>query len=58
MRRGRHRQDAAALRLLAALADDFPDGTWFVELGELRQPELVVPGWPPAVGVDEEPERR
>ena len=30
------------LRLLAALADDFPDGIWFVELGDLRQPELVV----------------
>ena len=25
-----------ALRLLAAVAGDFPDGAWFVELGELR----------------------
>src|ERR1700690_2464322 len=31
-----------ALRVLAELADDFPDGVWFIELGELRQPDLVV----------------
>ena len=31
-----------ALRVLAAAADDFPDGTWFVELADLRQPELVI----------------
>ena len=31
-----------ALRLLAAIAAEFPDGAWFVELGELRQPEHVV----------------
>jgi DNA-binding CsgD family transcriptional regulator len=30
-----------ALRVLAAAADEFPDGTWFVELADLRQPDLV-----------------
>ena len=30
-----------ALRVLAELADDFPDGVWFIELGELRQPDLT-----------------
>ena len=46
-----------ALRLLAAVAADFPDGAWFAELGEIRQPEHVV-GWVAAtVGVHEEPGR-
>jgi predicted ATPase/DNA-binding CsgD family transcriptional regulator/tetratricopeptide (TPR) repeat protein len=43
------------LRLLAALAGDFPDGTCFVELGDLRQPELVVSRVASAIGVAEEP---
>jgi predicted ATPase/DNA-binding CsgD family transcriptional regulator len=43
------------LRLLAALADDYPDGTWFVELGDLRQAELVVSRVATAIGVAEEP---
>src|ERR1700733_11372335 len=43
------------LRLLAALADDSPDGTWFVELGDLRQAELVVSRVATAIGVAEEP---
>jgi predicted ATPase/DNA-binding CsgD family transcriptional regulator len=43
-----------ALRLLAAIADDFPDGAWFVELGEVRQPEHVVARVAAAVGVHEE----
>ncbi len=30
-----------ALRLMAAAAAEFPEGTWFVELADLRQPELV-----------------
>ena len=34
-----------ALRLLDAVAAEFPDGAWFVELSDLRQPEHVVP-WP------------
>jgi predicted ATPase/DNA-binding CsgD family transcriptional regulator len=43
------------LALLAALAGDFPDGTWFIELGDLRQPELVVSRVASAIGVAEEP---
>jgi predicted ATPase/DNA-binding CsgD family transcriptional regulator len=46
-----------ALRLLDAMADDFPDGAWFVELGDLPQPEHVVPAVAAAVGVGEEPGR-
>jgi predicted ATPase/DNA-binding CsgD family transcriptional regulator len=46
-----------ALRLLAAIADEFPDGAWFVELGDLRQPDLVVSRVASAVGVSEEPGR-
>ncbi|HKD88760.1 MAG TPA: AAA family ATPase, partial [Streptosporangiaceae bacterium] len=43
-----------ALRLLAAIAADFPDGAWFVELGEVRQPEHVVARIAAASGVHEE----
>src|SRR5215469_5361058 len=32
-----------ALHVVAMLADAFPDGAWLVELGDVRQPELVVP---------------
>jgi predicted ATPase/DNA-binding CsgD family transcriptional regulator len=46
-----------ALQILAAVADDFPDGVWFVELGDLRQPDLVVSRVASAVGVGEEPGR-
>src|SRR6266567_3634948 len=46
-----------ALRLLAALADEFPDGVWFVELADLRQPDLVVSRVASAIGVGEEPGR-
>jgi predicted ATPase/DNA-binding CsgD family transcriptional regulator len=46
-----------ALRVLAELADDFPDGVWFVELGDVRQPELVVSRVASVIGVDEEPGR-
>jgi predicted ATPase/DNA-binding CsgD family transcriptional regulator len=46
-----------ALQVLAAVADEFPDGTWFVELGDLRQPDLVVSRVASAVGVGEEPGR-
>jgi predicted ATPase/DNA-binding CsgD family transcriptional regulator len=46
-----------ALRLLAAVAADFPDGAWFVELGELNQPEHVPARVAAAVGVHEEPGR-
>jgi predicted ATPase/DNA-binding CsgD family transcriptional regulator len=43
-----------ALRILAAEAGEFPDGVWFVELADLRQPELVVSRIAAAVGVTEE----
>jgi predicted ATPase/DNA-binding CsgD family transcriptional regulator len=43
-----------ALRILAGAAEEFPGGTWFVELADLRQPELVVPRVAAAIGVDEE----
>src|ERR1700722_17953249 len=47
-----------ALRVLAAAADDFPDGTWFVELADLRQPELVISRLAAVIGVSEDPGRR
>jgi predicted ATPase/tetratricopeptide (TPR) repeat protein len=44
-----------ALRLLAVTEAGFPDGVWFVELEDLRQPELVVSRVAAVVGVSEEP---
>jgi predicted ATPase/DNA-binding NarL/FixJ family response regulator len=46
-----------ALRVLAGLAEEFPDGLWFIELADLRQPELVVSRVASVIGVDEEPGR-
>ena len=46
-----------AMRILAAAEDEFPDGVWFVELGDLRQPDLVVPRVASVIGVREEPAR-
>jgi len=46
-----------ALRVLARVADEFPDGVWFIGLGDLRQPELVVPYVASVIGVEEEPGR-
>jgi predicted ATPase/DNA-binding CsgD family transcriptional regulator len=46
-----------ALRVLAGLAGDFPDGVWFIELGDLRQPDLVVSRVAAVIGVHEEPGR-
>jgi predicted ATPase/DNA-binding CsgD family transcriptional regulator len=46
-----------ALRVLAGLAEDFPDGVWFIELGDLHQPDLVVSRVAAVIGVDEEPGR-
>jgi len=46
-----------ALRLLTVMAPEFPDGAWFVELADLRQPELVVSRVAAALGVSEEPGR-
>jgi len=42
-----------AVRMLAALSGDFPDGVWFVELGDLQQSDLVA-RVAAAVGVVEE----
>src|SRR6185437_7915496 len=41
-------------RMLAALRDEFPDGVWMVELGDLQQPDLVVSRVASVVGVTEE----
>jgi predicted ATPase/tetratricopeptide (TPR) repeat protein len=46
-----------ALRLLASMAGEFPDGAWFVELADLRQPELVISRVAATLGVSEEPGR-
>jgi predicted ATPase/DNA-binding CsgD family transcriptional regulator len=43
-----------ALRALAALADEFPDGTCYVELADVNNPDLVVARVAAAVGVTEE----
>lgn len=46
-----------ALRLLALLAAEFPDGACFVDLADLRQPDLVIPQVAAAAGISEEPGR-
>ncbi|HXP22191.1 MAG TPA: tetratricopeptide repeat protein [Streptosporangiaceae bacterium] len=46
-----------AVRMLAALADDFPDGVWFVEFADLQQPDLVESRIASVIGVTEEPGR-
>ena len=46
-----------ALRLLTAMAAEFPDGAWFVELADLRQPDLVISRVAAVLGVSEEPGR-
>jgi len=43
-----------AVRMLTALSSEFPDGVWFVELGDLQQPDLVVSKVASAIGVVEE----
>jgi predicted ATPase/DNA-binding CsgD family transcriptional regulator len=43
-----------ALRMLAAAADEYPDGTWFIELADLRQPDLVASRVAAALGISEE----
>ena len=43
------------LRLIDGLARDFPDGTYFVGLGDLRQPDLVAARVAAVIGVSEEP---
>ena len=44
-----------ALQLAAAVADDNPDGTWFVALEPLRDPALVLPTVARTVGLTENP---
>jgi predicted ATPase/DNA-binding NarL/FixJ family response regulator len=46
-----------ALQVLATVADDFADGVWLVELGDLREPRLVIPRVASAIGVLGEPGR-
>jgi predicted ATPase/DNA-binding CsgD family transcriptional regulator len=46
-----------ALKVMSEMADEFPDGAWFVELGDLRQPDLVVSRVASVIGVSEEPGR-
>ncbi len=47
-----------ALRILSGVtADEFPDGAWLIELGDLRQPDLVVSRVASVIGVGEEPGR-
>jgi predicted ATPase/DNA-binding CsgD family transcriptional regulator len=46
-----------ALRILSAVAGEFPDGVCFVELADLRQPDQVVSRIAGAIGVTEEPGR-
>lgn len=44
-----------ALRLFAAVADDFPDGAWIVDLSELGPGDQLVPRLAAAIGVTDEP---
>src|SRR5712691_3002011 len=46
-----------ALRVLATVGDDYPDGTWLVELGDLWEPELVISRVAAVIGIDGEPGR-
>jgi predicted ATPase len=46
-----------ALRLLASMAPEFPDGAWFVELADVPQSDLVISRVAAAAGVCEEPGR-
>ena len=43
-----------ALRLLASAAAEFPDGVWFVELADLRQPDQVASRIAAVTGITEE----
>ena len=40
-----------ALQLAADATDHYPDGTWFVPLGAIDKPELVLPSVAQVVGV-------
>jgi len=46
-----------AVQMLAVLAGEYPDGVWFVEFADLRQPDLVASRIASVMGVTEEPGR-
>ena len=43
-----------ALRLLGAVSQEYPDGAWVVELGDLWEPELIVSRMAALLGIDGE----
>ncbi len=45
-----------ALQAAAEVADDFPDGLWWVPLALLRDPSLLLPAVAQTLGVSEEPD--
>jgi predicted ATPase/DNA-binding SARP family transcriptional activator len=46
-----------AIQIAEDMADDYPDGAWFVELAALDRPELLVPTVATTLNVREEPGR-
>jgi hypothetical protein len=46
-----------ALQLAALVADDYPDGMWFVPLGAVTDAALVVPAITGAIGIGDNPAR-
>jgi predicted ATPase/DNA-binding CsgD family transcriptional regulator len=46
-----------ALRVAHTMSDEYPDGGCFADLGDLWQPDLVVPQVASALGIGEEPGR-
>ena len=47
-----------AIQVAADALDDFPDGTWLIELAPLSDPELVPQAVAGVLGLGEEPDRR
>ena len=46
-----------ALQVAASLADEYPDGAWFVPLGSVADTDLVIPAIARAMGVGDDPSR-
>src|SRR4029079_18386874 len=46
-----------ALQVAAGLADEYPDGAWFVPLGSVADTDLVIPAIARAMGVGDDPSR-
>jgi predicted ATPase/class 3 adenylate cyclase len=46
-----------ALQVAAGVADEYPDGTWFVPLGTVADPTLVIPAIARAMGIGDDPAR-